>query len=246
MKKYSNKYINKEFITKEGLVAKVIDGSNKNGYCTIKIKGWVSEVNLCHLKKGVIKYPYQASVYGKGYIGIGKHETSAKGKETRKYKIWGSTLQRCYSEKFQKRCPTYKGCSVSNGWLNFQNFGRWYDDNYIEGFELDKDLLIESNKVYSENNCVFIPLKLNKFLASKQRRNSSGYTGVSFYKTTYKYRARINDVCTGKLMHLGYFNEVEKASEAYLKARIIMVDKIKKILINDYKIVDKNILNNIR
>jgi len=49
-------------------------------------------------------------------------------------------------------------------------------------------------------------------------RNTSGYKGVSWKKSTGKWRAAI--VISGKLQHLGYFQTPESAAEAYDAAAI--------------------------
>ena len=47
---------------------------------------------------------------------------------------------------------------------------------------------------------------------SKMRSdNTSGITGVSWYKPNSKWRARAHD-STGKFKHLGYFNDIESAA----------------------------------
>ena len=33
------------------------------------------------------------------------------------YKKWKSMLERCYSDKYRERYPTYKSCSVCQEWL---------------------------------------------------------------------------------------------------------------------------------
>ena len=58
------------------------------------------------------------------------------------YEVWANMLKRCYSAKCQGKQPTYKGCSVSEEWLRFSNFGRWMEVQDFEGKQLDKDLAI--------------------------------------------------------------------------------------------------------
>jgi len=53
---------------------------------------------------------------------------------------------------------------------------------------------------------------------SKQSNNTSGYTGVSFYKPSKKWRAYI--VINRKQIHLGYFDNVIHAAKAFNDAAI--------------------------
>jgi hypothetical protein len=53
---------------------------------------------------------------------------------------------------------------------------------------------------------------LNQFNAGIRKDNTSGFIGVSWYKTTGKWRAVIS--VKGKLTGLGYFNKIEDAIKA--------------------------------
>jgi hypothetical protein len=59
---------------------------------------------------------------------------------------------------------------------------------------------------YSQNN-------LNR---GKQKRNTSGFKGVTWVKTENRYSARI--AINGKRLFLGYFDDPKKAHEAYCEA----------------------------
>lgn len=94
---------------------------------------WIAKgVQYNSFKTGLIKCSYEKRTYGIGYLGEGEYKASENGKDTRVYKTWTDMLQRCYDEKYQKRQPTYIGCEVCDEWLNFQNFAKWYDENYYE------------------------------------------------------------------------------------------------------------------
>ena len=56
-----------------------------------------------NFKNGNIKCPYEARVYGKGYLGEGKYKMSKNGKNIYKYDIWHDMLKRCYDPKFQEK-----------------------------------------------------------------------------------------------------------------------------------------------
>lgn len=83
------------------------------------------------------------------------------GKTPKFYQTWKGMLERCYSSKYQKKFTTYVGCYVCDEWKYLSNFKTWFDANYVEGFELDKDILVKGNKVYSADTCRFIPKYIN-------------------------------------------------------------------------------------
>lgn len=108
---------------------------------------------------------YDKSAYGVGYIGEGAYKISFKRVFYPHYIYWRTMMKRCYSDHFHTQFPTYKDCSVVKDWHNFQNFAKWYDENYYEIGEemmhLDKDILVKGNKVYSPETCVFVPQSIN-------------------------------------------------------------------------------------
>lgn len=124
-----------------------------------------------NIKKGQIKNPYHPSVYGLGFYGVGNYTARINNKKTEQYIKWFSMFVRCYDEGYQERQPTYIGCSVSDEFMDFQNFAQWYDRAIYDceyPLELDKDLMIEGNKVYSPMSCCFIPKEINNALRSKR------------------------------------------------------------------------------
>ena len=142
----------------------------------------VKHVEYKQFKKGWLRCPYEPRTYSKGYIGEGKHKTRENGELTRQYKIWCAMLQRCYDPKYLEKYPSYNGCKVEDYLLNFQNFGEWYDDNYYEleneRVELDKDILHKGNKIYSRENCIFVPRRINS-LFIKSKNNGIGVRQLS-------------------------------------------------------------------
>lgn len=213
-KKYSRKHIGKVYTTHQGYTATVVDGGSKQGRCTAQIGEYTTEVLYTDLKRGQIKYPYHPSVFNKGYFGVGAYSVKTHKKA---YKTWQSMLGRCYDSSYLEKNQTYKSATVCDEWLNLQVFGKWFEQNYVEGFELDKDLLKEGSKLYSPDTCIFIPKNLNSFLANKMSNNTSGHTGVTWHTHNKKWVARILTEDKRKL--LGYFTNIEEASEAYKKAR---------------------------
>jgi len=119
------------------------------------------------------------------------------------YKKWKDVLKRCYSEKFLQKKPTYRGCSMCEEWKTFSNFMAWMKTQPWEGKELDKDILIPGNKLYSPETCVFVSPALNSLLGTRMR--STG--GVR--KCNKKFEARVS--LGHKSLSLGVFATVEQA-----------------------------------
>lgn len=140
------------------------------------------------------------------------------------YRKWHSMMTRCYSEKFQKRHPTYKGTTVCNEWLVFSVFKRWMENQDWKGKDLDKDILIQGNKIYSPEFCIFVSNEVNKLFTSRKLAGGNYPQGVHFSAAERKYKAqcRIN----GRQDYLGFFSTPEEASEAYKKAKYKEVKRV--------------------
>lgn len=189
----------------------------------------------CHFKSSNIKNPNSPIVFGVGYFGVGKynHKDNKKLSQT-----WLGMMQRCYSLDFKKNRHTYKDCTVHSDWHNFQNFAKWFEENYIEGYCLDKDFTVMNNKEYSENTCKFIPNKINVILTNVSSSNKKYLVGVNLHKTG-KFQATLS--IKNKRVYLGLFDkEIEafiaykKAKEAYLKEQLICFrNEIGEIIFNN-------------
>ena len=127
------------------------------------------------------------------------------------YQHWYDMIRRCYDPKSLSRNPTYKGCYVCEEWNKFSNFKKWFDDNYVEGWQLDKDILIKGNKVYSPETCCFIPKVINLLLNKKQ--NSRGDYPIGVSKRLDKYTSCVS--CFGVRKYLGIYDSIEDAFNAY-------------------------------
>jgi len=129
-------------------------------------------------------------------------------------------FKRCYSEEYLTRKPAYRGCTVCEEWHNFQNFAKWYDENYYEilneKMQLDKDILYKGNKIYSPNNCIFTPQRINELFKINKSVRGDTYIGVNKNRNIngYKYIAICNNE-NGKSTILKYTNDEYDAFLAY-------------------------------
>ena len=134
--------------------------------------GYQTVTRADKIKIGNVKDYLMPNIYGVGFIGVGDYKSWKNSVHTKAYKVWTSMLQRCYSKETQAKQPTYKGCSVNVEWHNFQNFAEWLETNYIQDYDLDKDIIKHGNKIYSPEFCKFVPHHEN---AEKARAKHYGF-----------------------------------------------------------------------
>jgi hypothetical protein len=175
--------------------------------CTIKFDDGtiLKNIKYHNVKSGGVKNNNKRSVFDVGYIGYGKHKASIKSKHTKCYSIWRGMLQRCYY-RYKEFNISYEKVDVCDEWHNFQNFAKWFEENYIEGWQLDKDLLCTDYKVYSPITCCFIPQEINCLI--KEQKETTGTVKV---KDKYKSQIGKNKVHN----HIGTFDSLEDANKAY-------------------------------
>lgn len=133
------------------------------------------------------------------------------------YLAWKSMLMRCYCEKFKLKQPAYIGCSVCKDWQIFSNFRAWMEVQDWESKELDKDIINPGNKVYCEENCVFVTREINALLNRKKASRGAYEQGVSFNERDKNFKSVIK--INGSERFLGYFSTEKKASIAYNKEK---------------------------
>ena len=182
--------------------------------------GYETATRLDHIKSGEVKDPYSPSVCGVGILGT-KYPSTVNSRNTKEYVLWQRMLKRCYSTIFKKRRPTYEGCEVSNNFKNYEYFYEWCQNQIgfnVEGWHLDKDLLVKGNKVYSENTCVFIPQEVNSMLIKSDKRRGEYLIGACWHKKGKAFVATVNKN-KGKSEHLGRFKTEIEAFSAYKQAK---------------------------
>ena len=200
---------------------------NKNVEIQFLKTGYETSVQLVQVRSGNVKDPYVPSVYGVGISGT-KYQITIDGVKTKEYGLWKGMLMRCYSESFKKKQPTYEGCKCSENFKRYEYFYEWCNKQVgfgVEGFELDKDLLIKGNKVYSESTCVFLPQEINTLLTKSTSSRGEYLIGVCWHKARKAFMAQVGKG-KGKLKHLGYFTteiEAYNAYNAYKQAKEVFV-----------------------
>lgn len=198
------------------------------------------------------KLIYGVGINDAGYAVMKREEAGyVDGKRKRKlvwacpyYKTWKSMLERCYSTRAPEKYPTYRSCNVSKEWHTFSNFKAWMEKQDWEGKSLDKDLLIEGNKIYSADTCVFVTQMVNNFITDRRAARGKWLIGVSWDKGKNKFLSRCCNPFTGKTENLGRFTSEQEAHNAWRKRKLelahelaaIQTDpRVAKALINRYQ-----------
>ena len=225
----SNNRIGEQFITNEEYKIVIVEYNNTHDL-------WVEfqdehkariHTNYSACRKGNVKNPYHPSVYGVGYFGVGKYKSRDEyGVLTDEYSKWKEMLRRGFDEKYKLREPTYKDVIVDPKLYCFQDFAKWYEDNYYtvnnEKMQLDKDILVKGNKEYRFDRMIFVPERINTLFVKCDARRGDLPIGVYYNKEKNKYQASCR-VCN-RSTHIGYYNTPERAflvykeiKEAYIK-----------------------------
>jgi hypothetical protein len=161
-------------------------------------------------------------VFGVGIYEKGKYSSRKNGRQSGAYRAWNSMLRRCYSSIFQERNRTYIGCSVCDEWLEFQIFAEWYEENYPDddsNYQLDKDLKVIGNKIYSPDACLFVSRAVNSFTIDRCADRGEHLIGVCWNKQREKLQSNCNNPFTKKMEFLGYFSDELSAHLAWRKRK---------------------------
>ena len=81
--------------------------------------------------------------------------------------------------------------------------------------QLDKDILFKNNKIYSPQNCIFVPRVINMLFVKSNKIRGVYPIGVSYNKTNNKYVAHCN--AQNSTIHLGTYSTSQEAFVVYKK-----------------------------
>lgn len=166
-----------EFVSNGGARGKIVSQKGKRVIVQFHDTGHTMKAYIDNVRAGKIKDPYALSVYGVACLGeVDKKPPYYK----QALQLWRNMMKRCYSEK-DPRGYFGQGVVVDKRWLCFanflqdlpklRNFDKWLQgkEKGREKYNLDKDLLIEGNKVYSKEACQFVTEFENKSAGSRNR-----------------------------------------------------------------------------
>lgn len=233
-------------ISNEGYEMKIVEYNNYSDIWIEFRDEYKSKIHTTYqnFKKGKVKNPYHPSIYEVGYIGEGKYKSKANGKQTKVYRVWKCMLERCYNPWFLNKEPTYIDCYVCKEWHNFQNFADWFYENVYdcnnEKLQLDKDILVKGNKIYSPETCILVPQRINSLFTKSDASRGKYPIGVSPNK---KYNKLEVFCCTlEKQEYLGRF-PLNRPFQAFTVYKNFKENYIKKVADEYKELIPKKLYN---
>jgi len=171
-------------------------------------------------------------VAGLGYNNR-KYPVRVNSKDTDEYVAWHNMLHRCTKHNWEVN-SSYIDCGVSENFKSYTFFYEWCQtqvgfrnkDENGKFWNLDKDLLIKGNKLYSEDTCVFVPHKVNTLLTKRYSKRGEFPIGVCWHKATSRYTAQCGEGIGCKPSYLGLFDTPTEAFQAYKTCKEFRVKEV--------------------
>lgn len=237
----SRYYLGYEGHSKKGSPFSVIEWEEGSKDCKILFKntGYIKKTSKHVLLYSGVEDP-TIQLQGRGIF-----DTYPEHNKSDACVLWRSIFNRCYGNYSLKKSPSYKGCSVSEEWRLFSRFKKWYDNNYIDGWHLDKDLKVKGNKVYGEDFCIFVPQVLNSLTVNSTAiRGDLPVEVTACDSLTNPFKADIKFTEDGitKRKYLGCFPTKEEAFCAYLSAKLKVIED-KSLELYNKGIITEELLN---
>lgn len=135
------------------------------------------------------------------------------------WKAWDGMLVRCSSSAYKKSKNTYVEASCIPEWYTASVFKEWMEQQDWQGKQLDKDIIVRDNKIYSPETCAFVSRQTNMFIVASDATRGNFPLGVSWHKGAKKFIAYCRDNFTHSRAYLGLFITPEEAHEAWRKRK---------------------------
>ena len=164
-------------------------------------------------------------IYGRGVNDV-DFCVKVNGKHINSYKAWRSMFNRCYGNNDLPHIIAYKDAEVCKEWWSYSKFLEWYNDNYVEGYVLDKDICNTTGiKLYCPHNCSFVPQSLNNLISNGGVKNPKYPRGITKQKRGKKFKVTIGNG-TGGSNKIGMYDTIDEAKIAYKTAKEAYVKEV--------------------
>lgn len=229
--------LGEERLNNQGCLMKIIE-YNKYDNIVIEFQDkykYKTHTNYSNYKNGSVKNLYHPDIYGVAMVGA-KYPSKVNGIQVKEYNAWFHMIRRCFDKKYNNLHKTYNDVNCCEEWLYYPNFYEWLHSqpNFEQWFEgdrwnLDKDILIKGNKIYSPETCCLVPQNVNTLFERKESQRGKYPIGVS--KTKTGYCAQCSNPYNKSSKWIGVYNTAEQAFNAYKEYK---ENLIKQVARNEY------------
>lgn len=157
------------------------------------------------------------------------------------YYLWKCIFQRCYGKISERSQRNYQGVTICEDWLKCSNFKSWMEKQSWQGMQLDKDILVPGNKIYSPDTCCFVPSQVNSFLCMSN--NSRGLYPIGVSKGPISTSGTETYISRGAkgFSYLGLFSSPNEAHKTWQINKLKVFDDIID-LCKSYKNIDPRLV----
>ena len=87
--------VGEKYTTTEGYLIEIVEYEDSKN-CSIEFESGyrINNIYFCQVKRGNIRNPFHPTVYGVGYLGVGRHTPSKNRVHSVCYKRWRNMLER--------------------------------------------------------------------------------------------------------------------------------------------------------
>ena len=129
---------------------------------------------------------------------------------------------------YKKGKRFYEDITVHPDWYYRSKFENWYNEQkelqpMIDTLEIEKDILVPNNRMYSPDTCIFVPDWFNLQFLERGKSRGSYPLGVCPYHKGFI--SNIGDGSGKTKTYLGYFPTEELAHIAWQQAKVIKLSE---------------------
>jgi len=151
------------------------------------------------------------------------------------YLKWHGMLRRSYHQPYKDKNQTYRDVTVCNDWLTFSNFKAWMIKQDWKGKQLDKDILVRGNKVYSPDFCVFVDLNVNTLINDTSSIRGKYKAGVCLRKDLVRNKFMSYCSDNGRQVFLGFYATEDEAHLAYCEYKYKVISRVAELQLEPIK-----------
>lgn len=133
-----------------------------------------------------------------------------------------------FSLHYKKGKKYYEDITIHEDWYYRSKFENWYNEQkelqpMIDTLEIEKDILVPNNRMYSPDTCIFVPDWFNLQFLERGKSRGSCPLGVCPYHKGFI--SNIGDGSGKTKKYLGYFPTEELAHIAWQQAKVIKLSE---------------------